>query len=242
MKRQNVRKLIQISVLLLFPIIIFYFSPYLILQGATEHVINGSFIVFTLMLIGGTFAGRLFCGYICPMGGLQECAFLINDKPLKRDWKYNIKYIIWVVWIIAIITAHLIGKGNYRIDFFYETDHGISVSKSIWYIVYYIVITLIFIPAVVGGKRFACHYFCWMAPFMIIGEKIGRALHIPQIKIKANKEACIGCNKCTKNCPMSIDVKEHVEKGEIIDAECIHCGSCVDNCPKKALSYTMKSK
>ena len=240
MKRQNVRKIVQISSLLLFPIIMWYFSPYLIIDGALSHVINGSCIVFLLLLIVGTFGGRVFCGYICPMGGLQECAFLINDKPLKRSRKYMSKYIIWAIWIVGIIMAHLVGKGNYKIDFFYQTDHGISVSNIYNYIIYYFVILLIFIPAIVGGKRFACHYFCWIAPFMIIGEKLGRVLHIPQIHIKAKKEACISCNKCSKSCPMSIDVKEQVESGKIIDSECIHCGACVDNCPKKVLSFTMK--
>ena len=75
MKRQCVRKLIIIVSLLLFPITIWYMSPYLIIQGAMEGIVSGSFIVFVCMLVGSVFFGRIFCGWPCPMGGMQECLF-----------------------------------------------------------------------------------------------------------------------------------------------------------------------
>ena len=45
-KRQNIRKALIIISFLLFPITIFYLSPYLIVFGATTGVIVGSMIVF----------------------------------------------------------------------------------------------------------------------------------------------------------------------------------------------------
>lgn len=102
MKLQKVRKTLLITALLLFPITMWYFSPYLIIQAVSEHVMNGSFIVFALMFICSMFLGRVFCGYLCPMGGLQECVMLINDKHPKQGWKNNIKYIIWTVWMASI--------------------------------------------------------------------------------------------------------------------------------------------
>lgn len=242
MKRQNLRKVSQITSLLLFPIIMYYLSPYLIIDSALKHIINGSCIFFLILLVLSPFLGRLFCAYICPTGALQECCFLINNKPLKRDWKYFIKYIIWLLWLGGVITAHLLGKGDYKIDFLYMTDHGISISEIANYFIYYLVILCFFIPAIFAGKRFACHYFCWMGPFMIIGAKVGRALHLPQVHIKADASKCASCNRCTQNCPMSIDVKSKVQEGKIIDSECIQCGTCIDTCPNKVLRYTMKNK
>lgn len=43
--RQRVRKTLLLISFLLFPITIWYFSPYLIIQAASEHIINGSFIL-----------------------------------------------------------------------------------------------------------------------------------------------------------------------------------------------------
>ena len=240
MKRQNVRKLVLIISMLLFPITIWYMSPYLILQGAMEGIVSGSFVVFVWMLAGSVFFGRIFCGWICPMGGMQECLFAVNDKVPKQGWKNNIKYVIWTVWILAVILCFVFRKQEIIVDFFYMTDHGISVAEIYSYVIYYGVIFLVLIPAVLFGKRIFCHYFCWMAPFMVIGTKIRWLLHLPGIHIVAEKNNCISCKKCNQNCPMGINVVELVQDNRDFGAECIQCGSCVDNCPKKALSYGLK--
>ena len=106
--------------------------------------------------------------------------------------------------------------------------------------IYYGIVLLIFIPAVLFGKRVFCHYFCWMAPFMVLGTKVRRILHLPGLHIKVkDREACISCGKCNKECPMGIKVSEKMEEGQIKSMECILCGACVDGCPRKVLSYGM---
>ncbi|MCA1076459.1 hypothetical protein K9O30_22675 [Clostridium bowmanii] len=52
MKRQNIRKALIIISFLLFPITIYYFSPFLIIEGMTKGIITGSFILFTLNQVG----------------------------------------------------------------------------------------------------------------------------------------------------------------------------------------------
>ena len=237
MKRQNFRKLILIISMLLFPITIWYMSPYLIIQGAMEGIVTGSFIVFLLMLFGSVFLGRFFCGWICPMGGMQECLTSVNDKKPKQGWKNNIKYIIWIVWISAVILCFIFRKHTIKIDFFYMTDHGISITEIYNYVIYYGVVFLILILTVLFGKRVFCHYFCWMAPFMVIGTKIRKMLHLPGLHISAEKNKCIPCKKCNNVCQMGLNVVELVNKKSDFGNECIQCGACVDNCPKKALSY-----
>ena len=240
MKRQNIRKLVIISAMLLFPITIFYFSPYLIIQGALEGVINGSFLVFTGMLITSIFFGRLFCAYLCPAGGVQECATLISNKSPKQGWKNYIKYVIWTVWIFAILLCFINRSKEISVNFFYMTDHGISIANIYAYIIYYGIILLIVIPALVGGKRTFCHYFCWMAPFMVIGSKLGQILHIKQLRLTPEKGKCINCHACDKACPMSLKVNEMVLEEKMDHTECILCGACIDTCPKKAICYQMK--
>ena len=111
---QKFRKFTLIFSMLLFPITIWYFSPYLIIHGALEHVINGSFIVFTLMFILGMFFGRLWCGFFCPTGGMSECFTEFSDKAPKQGIRNYIKYGIWIVWLSGIIICHVMGKGEYN--------------------------------------------------------------------------------------------------------------------------------
>lgn len=251
--------------MLLFPITIWYFSPYLIIMAAMQHVINGSFIVFTLMFVLGIFFGRLWCGFFCPTGGMSECFEQFSPKSPKQGWRNYLKYGIWFVWLSGVIVCHILGKGDYTIQPFFMTDHGISISDIYGYVIYYGIVILFLIPAIVHGKRANCHYICWMAPFMILGYKAGRALHLPQLKIKTKGAECVGCGTCNKVCPMSLDVESLVQAGNVKNgavgitddarmgeavssesyirtAECILCGECVSACPKNVLKYKISTK
>lgn len=240
MKRQKLRKLLLILSLLLFPVTLYYFSPALIINGALNGIINGSFIVFMLMFLLAIPFGRLFCGYLCPAGGLQECAFAVNDNYPKQGWKNRIKYVIWAVWIAAVIICYILGDEITAVDFFFETEGGISVTNVQSYIIYYGIILLVFVPAVLFGKRVFCHYFCWMAPFMVLGTKLRRVLHLPGLHIRVkNQSACISCGKCDRECPMGVKVTAAVAEGYVKSMECIQCGACVDGCPKDVLAYSL---
>ena len=71
--------------------------------------------------------------------------------------------------------------------------------------------------------------------------RVGRLLHLPQMRIKAKAESCIDCKKCNSKCPMSIDVNAAVKTGSVKSYDCILCGECVDVCPKDVLSYRKKA-
>lgn len=171
--RQKIRKALIIVSFLFFPIFMNYLSPYVIMDGASRGIINGSFVMFGLMFLSALIAGRLWCGWLCPAGGLGEICFAINNKPVNRkklDW---IKWVIWVPWL-AIIAGLAISAGGYHtFNFFLDTEHGISVAGSadrpilFAYIIYYVVVALFFAIPVIIGRRAGCHAFCWMAPFMI---------------------------------------------------------------------------
>ena len=58
-----------------------------------------------------------------------------------------------------------------------------------------------------------------------------------------DKDKCIGCGKCAKNCPVEAIVKtDYVAPGhklpsyEIDTAKCVKCGVCMSNCKFNAVS------
>lgn len=239
-KRQSIRKLMIIVSFILFPITIYYFSPYIIIDGIANGILTGSFFIFLTLLIASIFFGRIFCGWICPAGGLQEICSIVNNNRNKGKWRKVVKYIIWVPWILAIVAMGIYAGGISSIDFFYQTDHGISVSNPYGYIIYYAVIFLVVILSILGGRRSFCHSSCWMAPFMQIGISIRKFFKLPGLKLDTDPDKCINCNQCTKKCVMSLDVMELVRKGEIIDLDCSLCGECIDICPKNVIKYSME--
>ncbi len=239
-KRQNIRKTILLISFLLFPITLYYFSPYLIIEGVAQGILTGSFFVFMGLLVGSIFFGRVFCGWICPAGGLQEVCSLVNNNRNKGKWRKIIKYIIWLPWILAIIAIAIYAGGISKIDFFFQTENGISVSRPSGYIIYYAVLFLIVVLSLFAGRRSFCHSSCWMAPFMQIGISIRKTLKLPGLHLDTEPNKCIHCNQCTKKCVMSLEVMELVKLGKIEDLDCSLCGECVDVCPKEVIKYSIK--
>jgi NAD-dependent dihydropyrimidine dehydrogenase PreA subunit len=80
-----------------------------------------------------------------------------------------------------------------------------------------------------------------MAPFNIIGTRIGDLTGIRLFKLKADNSKCISCGSCTRICPMGLDVQKMVAKGSMKNDECVLCLSCVDTCPKKVISLGSSS-
>ena len=238
-KRQNIRKGMIILTFLLFPAIFSYASPFLIIWGASLGIISGSFIFFIFLFIFSLFFGRIWCGYVCPAGGLQECLILAQDKKAKGGKLNLIKYIIWIPWLCTIVFFFVNAGGIKTVDAFFHIPNGISISGPFWVIIVYFFVVMIFtVLSLFAGKRASCHYLCWMAPFMILGTKISRGINMPSLHIKTEKSKCNGCNRCSQKCPMSLDVKYMVENEKMTNSECIMCGECIDICSTKAIKYT----
>ncbi len=236
-KRQQVRKSILFISFLLFPITIFYLSPYLIIIAGLKGIASGSFIMFGVLLIFSLFGGRAFCGWVCPAGGLQDCCSMVSGKAAKGGWRNLIKYVIWLPWLISITLLFIMAGGIKKIDMLFATDHGISVSGLWSYIPYLAVVALFVILSLRFGKRSACHYICWMAPFMVIGNAIKNKLQYLSLHLESDKEKCIHCRLCSQKCPMSLDVFEMVQQEQLNDSECILCGECIDSCVKGVIEY-----
>lgn len=237
--RQRARRLVLLVSFLLFPVTIFYFSPVLAISGAFEGVVAGCLLVFTLQFLVSLVARRAFCGWLCAAGGLQEIEADVAGKSAKLGWRTRIKYVIWVPWVLTIIAGAWLAGGFSTVDPLYHTTAGMSVANLVGLGIYLGIVALFFIPNLILGRRAMCHCICWMAPFMVLGGKLGRALRVPQMHIAAEPDRCIHCGKCERACPMSLPVEELLRDGAIADAECIQCAACVDTCPKAVLKLRL---
>jgi polyferredoxin len=137
--------------------------------------------------------------------------------------------------LIPLISAIRSAGGFTAIDLFYYTDHGISIAKQGAYIIFFVQIAFFTVFALIGGKRGFCHYFCPIAVIMITGRKIRNLIRWPALHLSADASRCTNCDKCSRDCPMGLDVKSMVQMGHMENTECILCGVCVDVCPKQAL-------
>jgi ferredoxin-type protein NapH len=238
--RQRARRGLLLLSFLLFPITLYYFSPMLIMQSASEGIINLSFLVFAGMFVASLFVGRLWCGWACPAGALQEFAAPVNNRTVshKVDW---IKWAIWAPWLAGIIFFAVRAGGYHSIQPFYQLEGGVTLKQDFWAFIYYVVVGIFLLLAVLVGRRAGCHTICWMAPFMILGRKLRNLLPWPSLRLQAAPDKCTHCLTCTTGCPMSLDVSGMVAKSRMENDECILCGTCVDNCKQSAIRYTFSA-
>lgn len=245
-RRQAIRRTLLLLAFIAFPVTMNYFSPYLIVDGAFNGIVNGSLIVFGSMFLGSLIFGRLWCGWMCPAAGLQEPLLRVNSRRVGRRVDL-VKWFIWVPWIALIVFAVVRAGGYTSVNPLYGTVGGISVAGDAErpviaaYVTYFMVVLLFFGLALALGRRGGCHSVCWMAPFMIAGRAARNTLAWPSLRLVADRTSCKECGTCTAVCPMSIDVQAMVARGSMEDAECVLCGTCCDACPSNVIRYSFSA-
>jgi len=236
---QKIRKPIVISTAILFHLLLIFhlfFSPVIIVMASYDGIINASFIAFVLMFLLSLFFGRAYCSWFCPGCGVQEILSLFIKRKSKNSKALFLKYLIFTIWLGAIITGYII-NGFSKVDLTYGmTD--VAIERKIILTARAI---LIIVPlTAVFGQFASCKYVCWQAPFMIIGAKIRDYFHFRGLRLKANADNCTSCKICNKKCPMNLDVLGNINENKLNDSECILCGNCIDHCKHKVIRYSMK--
>ncbi len=188
-----------------------------------------AFILMSIVIILTILFGPVFCGWVCPLGTIQEWVGKLGRKIFKR--KYNqmipvrldkvLRYmrfgvLIWVVYVTA--------KSGYLIFESYDPYYALFTfwsEKAALTAVLILVFTLILSLFV---ERPWCKYAC---PY---GALLGLSNKIRIFKIYRAPSTCISCNKCKNNCPMNIPVSQ---KEKITSTHCISCYECTSerNCP-----------
>lgn len=237
MDRQQIRKILLILAFISLPVTLVYISPIIILLGAAEGIMTGSMVLFIITFLASLLLGRFWCGWLCPMGGWQDICGEIQKWPVSGGKYHFIKYGFWAVWFVILISL-IAGAGGIReVNIFYNTDSGFSVTEPAAFGVYFILLGMMFLMVIIAGKRGMCHYLCPISVHFIIARTIRNFFHWPALHLSAEKDLCISCRRCSKGCPMGLDVQSMVHDGRMETSECILCGSCADTCPRGAISF-----
>ena len=107
----------------------YYLSPYLIIMGAGERTASGSMVVFGVMALTALVLGRLFCGWVCPAGGLTEALFTVQNRKANNRFNWT-RWLVWVPWMTVVVLVTLRAGGIERVDVLYQTDHGVSLTTA----------------------------------------------------------------------------------------------------------------
>ena len=234
-RRQRLRRFLIAAFFLALPVTLNYYSPYLMTTGTAERIATFSLLFWGAVFVTSLVLGRSFCGWLCPFNGLQQLWESVGIRPLKHVRFLAIaKYALWFAWVAAVISIAVAVGGWERIEPFYLTENGVSVTELGNLVMYFLLVLLTLAPAALGRRGF-CRYLCPFGVWGIMGERIGHTLRVPRLRLKADPKACTSCGSCTRACPMQLPVTEMVQAGSMRTTECFMCETCVDVCPNKAI-------
>ncbi len=182
-------------------------------------------IVFALTLL----VGPVFCGWVCPLGSVQEWLGKLGKKIFKR--KYNrfipyrydrilryLRYLIlgWVVYM-TVVTGKL---------FFADIDPYFALFN--FWTGEVATAGLVILGLVLGASLLVERPFCkYACPY---GAVLGIFNLFRIFKIKRNVPTCTDCKACDRSCPMNIPVSTGTA---VRSHQCITCMKCTSEqaCP-----------
>jgi cytochrome c oxidase accessory protein FixG len=200
-----------------------------------------------------TFAGRVWCGFMCPqttwtwiyiwfeekIEGARNKRIKLDQRKMDTDkfLRKTAKHVAWVS--VALLTSltfvgYFMPIGELFVGFF-------TFNVGFWVAFWVIFFTVCTYGNAGYMREVMCTHMCPYARFQSAmfdkdtytvsydaarGEKRGprsRKLSAEKVHEKGLGD-CVDCNLCVQVCPTGIDIRNGLQY------ECINCGACVDAC------------
>lgn len=173
--------------------------------------------------------GRIVCGFLCPIGLLQDLMDklrqILHIRPIYINERTNkiLQPIKWV-WIILFLGYSFTGKNFCDIcpvKIFTTAQDG---HWSNFYLNGFLAV------AVLIGSFFIKRFWCIMCP---MGYLLGIFNKFNLFKLKKDCTACTECGACYEACPMRLkNIYTERDKSNVQTVDCLMCGECIHKCPE----------
>lgn len=205
----------------------------------------GGFLILTLIL------GKLWCGWICPFGTLQDWITRLRNRLgiresrwswLQTDRLKTVKYVLLgLVLTMPLLIANLGLPDDFslficqicpakpimplfagRTDYVsIDTTNGITIFMT----GLAMVLTAVYLVGMFFKERFFC-IFCPLLALMSVFDRFGL------VRFGKNVGTCTGCGTCRRNCPVDNRTPhQETRQEQVMSPECMACMKCAESCP-----------
>ncbi len=204
-----------------------------------QKIHSSSLVLMSAALLLALFFGPVICGWVCPLGTIQEWIGKLGRKLFKKRYNHMIpakldrvlRFTRYILMVMVIVNTAISGKLMFQdIDPYYALFNFWTNEVAIGA---YIILGVTLLLSLVMERPW-CKYAC---PY---GAFLGLINLFRLIPIRRNKTTCISCGACDKACPMNITVST---SGAVRDHQCISCMKCTSEaaCPvKNTVAFTTK--
>ena len=215
--------------------------------GALQNALAASgnragFYVFGIIMLWGLMLGRTVCGWLCPLGLIQELLRKIPTPKIKKSKITRVlsycKYLFLAIFAIAIPLWYGLKQGKAVPGFckyicpagtlegaigLLSTPGNASFFKmlGIFFTRKFVIMLIIGLACIFCYRAF-CRFIC------PLGAIYGMFNKLALIGVKVDMNRCTHCGACVLNCKMDV---HHVG-----DHECINCAQCMNSCSQGAIS------
>jgi NosR/NirI family nitrous oxide reductase transcriptional regulator len=157
--------------------------------------------------------GRVFCGFLCPFGALQDFLDRLVPRRFKKDLPKGVhraalkaKYVVLSIILIPAVAGIPISLYQYFEPF--GTVFFLSSNLVLWALAVPLLVASVLVP------RFYCRYACPLGAALAAGSLLSLR-RIPRV------EHCDYCKVCEQKCPTGA-----IEGPRVDFAECVRCNDC----------------
>ena len=206
--------------------------------ASTGH--RAGWYVLGILLLYGVILGRTVCGWLCPLGWIQELLHKIPTPKIRKSTVTRalswLKYVVLGLFVVILPLGYGLAYDLPLPAFCkyicpagtLEGAMGLLPANPGFFSMLGILFTRKFVILLVIGLAciFCYRSFCrFLCP---LGALYGLFSRFNVIGVKVDAGRCNHCGKCVRHCEM--DVRR------VGDHECIQCGKCVAQCSQGAIS------
>jgi ferredoxin-type protein NapH len=197
----------------------------------TGFTFDVSLIIMAIAVFLSLFLGRFYCGWICPLGAVQE---LIHPQTKIRMPAAPDSVLKYLKYLILLIFLYLAWRTGDNLWSHYEPLKVLVHFNGSALAVFLLIVTL---AVSVLIERPFCRYICPLGAIFALTSRLAL------FKMRADAGTCMVCGKCTDgDCPMNAiqAVNTITDLPKIDDAECINCLQCQNFCQRAALRVSAR--
>ena len=206
--------------------------------ASTGH--RAGWYVLGILLLYGVMLGRTVCGWICPLGWIQELLHRIPTPKIRKSTATRtltwLKYIVLAVFVVVVplwyglaldiplpaFCKYICPAGTLEGAMgLLPTNHDFFSMLGILFTRKYVIMLIIGLACIFCYRSF-CRFLC------PLGAIYGLFNRFNIIGVKVDPNRCNQCGACVRHCEMDIR--------RVGDHECINCGKCVEHCSQGAIS------
>ncbi len=178
------------------------------------------------------FLGRVWCGWLCHLGALQEFIFSSTKLDFLKEPKHQkLLRVVQILFFVILILQIFITKTNIYIHY---DPFKVAFNMFSANVTGYVLLAVLLLSSVLVYRPF-CRSVC------PVGLVLGWVSLLPGARKITQDSSCVDCVKCSRECKSHALI--YVNKKSVLHvSDCIACGECLDSCNKGALSIISSQK